>query len=209
NLDRCRITAPFAGRIDQVGVELGERIQVGQELLALLNPELIEVPIELPISVRHRVRSDAACRLSIDSSGEVVWSGRVQRISPSASEFTRTFKLYVEVDNRQQDERLVPGSFVRAEIDGPTLEDVLIIPRGVVQQGRVYVYRTGQAHPCPVQVVRHLQDRAVVTGLQPGDRVITSNLDALYDGAAVSLEGTARATPPSDGEALTAGTETR
>ncbi|MCP4592297.1 MAG: biotin/lipoyl-binding protein, partial [bacterium] len=47
NLDRCRITAPFAGRIDQVGVELGERIQVGQELLALLNPELIEVPIEL------------------------------------------------------------------------------------------------------------------------------------------------------------------
>lgn len=189
NVDRCRIVAPFDGQIDEVMIELGERVQIGRELVSLLNPDLIEVPIELPAAVRHRVRTGAPCRLAVDSTDEVAWSGRVQRISPTASETTRTFKLYVEVDNTELAQRLVPGFFVRAIIDGPTLAHVLIVPRGAIQQGRVFVYNDGTAHERDIQVVRHLLDQTVVSGLQPGEIVITSNLDALYGGAAVRLEG--------------------
>ena len=188
NLDRCRIAAPFDGRIDEVLVELGERVQLGRELVTLLNPDLIEVPLDLPASVRHRVRTGAACRLLVDSTDEVAWAGLVKRISPTASEATRTFKLYVEINNAEQTQRLVPGFFVRATVDGPTLEDVLIVPRGAIQQNRVFVYNAGEAHLRDVSVVRHLLDRTVVTGLRPGEVVITSNLDTLYEGAAVRLD---------------------
>ena len=199
NVERCRIAAPFDGRVDEVSVELGERVQVGRELVSLLNPDLIEVPIELPVSVHHRVLVGGGCRLSVDSTDEVAWAGRVRRISPTASETTRTFKLYVDVNNAEQTQRLVPGVFVRAMVDGPTLVDVLIVPRGAIQQGRVFVCNAGTAHPREVQVVRHLLDQTVVTGLRPGEIVITSNLDALYEGVDVRVagdpEGAGRASP--------------
>ncbi len=188
NVDRCRIVAPFDGQINDVMVELGERVPIGRELVSLLNPDLIEVPIELPAAVRHRVRAGAPCRLAVDSTDEVAWRGRVKRISPTASETTRTFKLYVEVDNTEQAQHLVPGFFVRAVIDGPTLAYVLIVPRGAIQQGRVFVFNQGRAHSREVHVERHLLDQTVVSGLQSGEIVITSNLDALYDGVAVRLE---------------------
>lgn len=188
DLQRCRVTAPFDGQVDAVQVELGERVQVGLPLLSLLDPQLIEVPIELPVAVRSRVRVGAACRLSVDTVSDVSWSGRIRRIAPTASESTRSFELYIEVKNSEGPAPLVPGYFVRAVIDGPTLADVLVVPRGAVQRGRVFVYEKGKASERDVRVERHLVDQSVVTGLQPGEMVITSNLDVLYEGAPVRLE---------------------
>jgi multidrug efflux pump subunit AcrA (membrane-fusion protein) len=133
----------------------------------------------------------------------VSWQGQVKRIAPAASEATRTFELFVEVNNTEQVHELVPGFFVRAEIEGPTLTDVLVVPRGSVQQSKVFVYQNGQARKRGVQVARVLRDRSVVTGIRSGDVVITSNLDALYEGAPVRLAGV-----PSPGEDRTSPTPT-
>jgi RND family efflux transporter MFP subunit len=188
NVDRCTVRAPFGGEVDEVMIELGERVQVGAPLLTLLDPATLEVPIELPVSYRPKVRVGVACRLSMESAPEWCWEGQVLRIDPRADELTRTFELYVEVDNRLRASPLMPGSFVQAEIDGPVLENVLIVPRGAVQQEQVFVYREGRAVRREVDVRQHLADRSVVTGLEPGDRVIVSNLDALYDGAPIRVD---------------------
>jgi RND family efflux transporter MFP subunit len=183
---RCGVTAPFAGRVEQVFVERGDWVGVGTPLLTLLDPYLIEVPIELPVSVRPRVSVDADCELSVDSMPQVTWNGAVKRIAPSASETLRTFALYVEVNNENQPHQLLPGYFVQAVIDGPTLENVMMVPRGVVQQGRVFIWNDGKAMPRDVTIERNLRDRTVISGLKAGDRVITSNLDVLQEGLPVS-----------------------
>jgi multidrug resistance efflux pump len=186
DFERCTITAPFAGRVDHVLVDRGDWVGIGTPLVTLLDPGLIEVPIELPVSIRPRVRVGAKCRLSVDSMPEITWDGSVKRISPSASETLRTFELYVEVNNEGQVHQLVPGFFVQARIDGPALENVMIVPRGVVQQGRVFICNDGRAMPRDVRIERHLRDQTVVTGLEPGDLVITSNLDVLHEALPVS-----------------------
>jgi len=189
DLTRCTIRAPFAGLVAEKLIEVGERVQKGSSLLALLDPGLIEVPVKLPVSVRPRVAIGSACKLTTPSMPGVSWQGQVKRIAPAASEATRTFELFVEVPNAEQEHELVPGFFVQAEIEGPKLVDVLVVPRGSVQQGEVFVYRNGKARKRGVQVARVLRDRSVVTGIQSGDVVIVSNLDALYEGAPVRLEG--------------------
>ena len=168
-------------------VEVGERVAPGQQLLSIVDLSRIEVPIELPVSLRARVQAGAPARLSLESGPDVVWSGRVARISPSADELTRAFSLFVEVDNAGRAVPLVPGMFVRARIDGQMLQDVLIVPRGSIQDGRVFVCRDGRARPQDVRAQRQLLDRTVVSGLEPGTVVITSNLDVLYDGAPVEV----------------------
>lgn len=190
NVERCTIRAPFAARIEDRPIDLGEYVQKGSSLITLLNPDLIEVAIELPLSARPRVTTDAPCTLDVPSMPDVTWQGTIKRIAPSARETTRTFAAFVEVDNRAHKHTLMPGYFVRARIEGPTLTDVLVIPRGTVQRGRVYVYQDGQARPREVRIVRDLKDRSIIAGLEPGQFVITSNLDALYDGLPVRLEET-------------------
>lgn len=199
NVERCRIAAPFSGRIETVAVERGERVASGQRLFALLDPRRIEVPIELPVSQRQRVAVGAPCELLIESDTDTRWRGAIARIAPSANEANRTFSIFVEVDNTQQPQPLLPGAFVRARIDGPTLDGVLVIPRGSISEGRVFLFEEGAARPRRVEVVRRLVDEAVITGLSPGDTVITSNLDSLFDGRPVMLQTDRRATGQTDG----------
>lgn len=185
NVERCRIIAPFAGRVEAVDVDPGEQVAPGQQLLALLDPRRIEVPIELPISYRDRVRVGATAHMSLESNRALDWTGEVARIAPAADAATRTFSVFVEVWNPEQAQSLMPGVFVQAEIEGPTLEDVLLVPRAAVRQSEVFVAEGGAARSRKVAVGQHLNDRTVVSGLQPGDIVITSNFDVLYDGAPV------------------------
>ncbi|MFH1746528.1 MAG: efflux RND transporter periplasmic adaptor subunit [Planctomycetota bacterium] len=187
NVERCTITAPFAGQLDEVLAEQGEHIAPGAQLFSIVDPGHIDVPIELPVALRGRLRVGAPCQLTLESRQDAVWRGQVVRIAPSADALTRTFALYVEVDNSLQAEPLVPGMFVRARIDGPLLQDVIILPRGCIHNSRVWVARDGHAYATPVTTVRHLLDRSVVDGLNAGEVVITSNLDVLYDGVPVNV----------------------
>jgi len=186
-LERCTIRAPFAGRIAEKSIEFGERVQKGSPLLSLLDPQWIEVSVSLPVSVRPRVAIGSGCTLTMPSQPDVSWQGNVKRIAPAANEATRTFELFVKVNNAEQTHELVPGFFVQADIEGPTLTDVLIVPRRSVQQSQVFIYNKGKASKRNVKIDRILRDRSVVKGIWPGDMVIISNLDALYEGAPVRL----------------------
>ncbi|MCK4340744.1 MAG: efflux RND transporter periplasmic adaptor subunit [Phycisphaerae bacterium] len=186
NVERCEIVAPFSGRVEQIRVEAGEQVVPGQQLLTLLDPDLIEVPLELAVSLRERVRAGTPARLMLESNPGAIWTGRVARLSPSADEMTRTFSLYIEVSNKEQSEPLMPGMFVQARIDGPTLTDVLLVPRAAVRRQRVFICEDNRAYAREVQIDQHLYERTVISGLSPGQVVITSNLDALYDGAPVN-----------------------
>jgi multidrug resistance efflux pump len=187
-VERCVIRAPFAGRVEQVSVELGEQVGPGRRLMVLVDPDLIEIPLALPVSLRPRVYVGAPVHLALESRPERAWSGRIVRIGPSADEQTRTFSAFIEVSNRAQPEPLMPGMFVRAQVEGPTLTDVLLVPRAAVRRERVFVCEAGQAFQRAVEIVEHVRDRTVVRGLSPGQVVITSNLDVLYDGAPVQPE---------------------
>lgn len=187
NIERCTIKAPFDGSIETRNVDLGERVQVGMAVLSFVDVELIEVPIEMPASLRSRLETGRTCRLRLESGPEVSWEGRVKRISPTANEQTRTFEAYVEVDNTAAAAKLMPGCFVRATIDGPVLADVIVVPRAAIQQDQVYVFQDGLARARAIEVERHLLDRSAVRGLKPGEIVITSNTTSLFDGAPVRI----------------------
>jgi multidrug efflux pump subunit AcrA (membrane-fusion protein) len=203
-IEKCHVTAPFAGHVERMSVNIGDRVMPGTELLQLVDTSVVEIPIELPASARPRVEVGAECRLDVESLSSVTWRGHVSRISPVADPRSRTFSAYIEVDNTEQETPLVPGYFVTARVAGPVLTQVLAVPRGAVLDGHVYVANDNVAHTRAVRVDRYIGDRAVVRGeLKPGDRVIVTNLDTLSDGTTVRIE-TAEASRSDD-----AGTPTK
>ncbi len=187
DVERCRIVAPFDGRVDELSTEMGEHVQPGRELLRIVALDRIEVPIELAASAGPRVHVGDTCRLALESLPDVHWEGKVARLSPSVDSRSRTFRAYIDVDNAEQDPPLQPGYFVIAVVEGLLIKDALLVPRvAVLEGGRVFVVNESRAHVRRVEVQRYVKDRAIVTGeIQADDRVIVTNLDKLSDGVDV------------------------
>ena len=195
NLERCTLKAPFDGRIEAVSVEAGERVAPGQALFAILDPDDLEIPVELSVSLRDRIQVGTTSRITTESRSDIVWEGRVARIAPSARPETRTFSAFLEVDRQTIEQPLLPGMFVRVALQGPAMEGVLVVPRGSIVDGQVFTVEDGLARPRPVSVTRHLRGESIVTGIDPGTQVIVSNLDVLFDGCAVELHEAAPTRP--------------
>jgi multidrug efflux pump subunit AcrA (membrane-fusion protein) len=191
NIERCEIKAPFAGRIRTMLVEIGELVGPGTVLMTLVDPSLVEIAVQLPAATYDLVRVDAPCRVQAESLPGAVWSGQVARIAPNADETTRTFAAYVIVDNTRQEQPLVPGMFVKAEVEGPTHKDRLLVARGAIRDGHVLVVDGGVARRRAVSVERLIGERAIVSGkINRGDRVILSHLSQLDDGSGVRISTT-------------------
>jgi RND family efflux transporter MFP subunit len=188
NVERCTIVAPFDGRLESMLVEVGDRVGPGSPLAVVLDASHVEIPIQLPASLASSVDVGAACRIETEQ-GNAAWTGSVVRVSPMADERMRTFGAYVEVDNEGLAQPLMPGSFVRATVAGPTHEDAVVVPRGAIRRGSVFMVEGDHARRVPVRIERFLGEGALVQAdLPDGAVVILSHLDTLAEGAPVRFE---------------------
>ncbi len=198
DVEHCRILAPFDGQIDELLVEVGERVQPGSAIAGVIDPWRIEVPIELPASAYTQVIPGAAVELWAENMPDLHWSGSVARKSPDADEQSRTFRAYVEVDNREQATRLVGGFFLSAAVTGQRWDGALLVPRGAIVDDSVFVAHTlfGRvvgwgcfSERREVEVKRFLGERALVAdGLEGGERIIVTNLDRLRHRGPVRMD---------------------
>jgi hypothetical protein len=92
---------------------------------------------------------------------------------------------------------LLPGTFVDVNIFGRTLADVIALPRYAIREGnRVWVYEKGTLRVRDVEVLRADRQRSLVAaGLDGGDLVVVSSLDAVTDGMKVRRAGDESAVP--------------
>ncbi|MAT16159.1 MAG: hypothetical protein CMJ46_12925 [Planctomyces sp.] len=145
NLEQTSVTPPFNAVISEVTVELGEYVNVGRELLKMVDVNVVEVPVSVTTEDYAFLRAQLdnkvypQVKLAPNETAEARWTGVVVRLSPVMNEQTRTVKAYVQVNNRDQKSPLLPGTFVHARIDGEVLDNVLIVPRDAIQNGQVFV----------------------------------------------------------------------
>ena len=189
NLERCSITAPFDGQIVKINADVGQMVAPGYILAVITDPSKIEVPVELPASMRFRIKLSADVEITPEVRQPGRWRGKVSRIDATIDPTTRTFRAFVLVDKPQQGIPLVPGAFVIANITGATHKSVIAIPRSVIRDDFVFVAKAGKAHKRKIEIKEFINERAIISkGLKPGEFVITSNMDVLYNGAPVTLQ---------------------
>jgi hypothetical protein len=99
---------------------------------------------------------------------------------------------------------LLPGTFADVTIFGRTIESVVELPRFAIHDGDlVWVYVDGVMDIREVEIARADRERSLIrSGLDDGDLVVLTSLDAVTDGMALRIEddeiGTTK--PPSEGE---------
>ncbi|MHC5110020.1 MAG: efflux RND transporter periplasmic adaptor subunit [Planctomycetota bacterium] len=188
NIERCTISTPYAGQISDRHVEVGDWVGPGTLVLSLVDASRVEIAAQLPAAVYNRVAPGASCTITSESLVETTWSGTVARIAPQVDEERRTFSAYIVVDNTRQTTPCVPGMFVTVDVEGPTHEDVFLVPRGALLGNTVFVMDEGRSRRREIEPGRYVGDSVIIDGgIRSGDQVILPPLAALNDGTEVSL----------------------
>ena len=133
-------------------------------------------------------------------SGESVqWTGRVERLLGDVTENGRMAQVLVLVPDplgmepgAETRRPLLLGEYVRVDILGPTLPQVIALPRSSMREGdRVWVQNAhDQLEIRQVEVVLSRQDSVLIqSGLEDGERVVISALPAALPGMLLQAVG--------------------
>lgn len=192
-LAKKRITAPFTGRLGIARVYPGQFLGKAESIVDLetLNP--IHADFTLPQQDISRVAVGQAVRVHIDAFADRAFSGTITAIAPRVDDATRSISLRATIDNPE--EALRPGMFGQVEIVLPSGGDMMVLPTAAIVYNPygnfVYVIEKGVAQQRFVQTGPERGSLvAILSGLKPGEMVVTSGQIKLRNGSPVQVNNT-------------------
>ncbi len=190
---RSVITAPFAGRVGQIDLEVGEVIAPSAPVARLLTLDPAVVTVSVSDKDIGAIRAGMDVQVTADARGIPV-QGVLAHVDPAADLRTRTFVAEIEVPN--PDHRLLPGMIASVTLDQPFAEDALVLPQEflVTRMDEVGVFLVGPENRAvwsPVVPSMVVRDQVVVeSGVEVDDVVVISGHRSLQDGDALLVART-------------------
>jgi membrane fusion protein, heavy metal efflux system len=182
---RVLVRAPVNGKVLDVNVAPGEyRTDTSAALMTVADLTTVWVASEIPESSVRLIHVGDPVAISLLAYPGELFHGRVARIADALDPQTRTLKVYVELANPKG--RFRPEMFGTVRHSGPPKHMPVVPPGAIVQEyGRdtVFLERApGQYERRQVTAGPSESDRVpVLSGLQPGDRVVVDGAVLLKD----------------------------
>lgn len=199
NLAYCRIISPIDGVVGLRQVDLGNYVQTsstsGLVVITQMQPisVLFSVPEDNLPDIIQRLKAGAT--LSVEAydraNTRLLATGQLGTLDNLIDTTTGTLKLRAMFAN--PDQLLYPNQFVNARLLVNTMQNTIRVPVPAVQRGEpgTFVYLINANNTVSVRPIKvgptDSGFQAVLSGLNPGDRVVTDGTDRLRDGAAVTL----------------------
>ncbi len=173
-LEQTRITAPFAGVLEERPVELGSLLEVGDTVGKLVELDPLLVAADVPEAAIMGIAPGSAAEVGF--LGDVTREGRVRFVARQANAATRTFPVEIELANP---DRAIPAGIsaavainlapIRAHAASPGI--LVLDDRGVL--GVKSVEDDGTVGFHPAEVVRAMGDVVWLAGLPDTIDLIT------------------------------------
>ncbi|MGB1255050.1 MAG: efflux RND transporter periplasmic adaptor subunit [Thiolinea sp.] len=211
NLERTKIKAPYAGRILEQRVDLGQYVSPNAVLGILYATDYVEVDMQLTLDQYALLEMpDAFAGEELDLTSQPVveftvpfgkdkqsWTGFVTGTRASLNEQSRQITVVARIDNPYERREgrtttLKIGQYLNADIEGRTFEEVYVLPPAAVRQNRDILQMVeNTVQIAPIEVVWSTEEEIVVTSdkdLQAAPVIITA-LGQATTGMKVALPG--------------------
>lgn len=169
-----QLLAAQPGTIMRDHFVVGELIEPGRVLFEISDESILWVEANLTPEQALQVATGSTAMVAV---GGETFQGQVTQVHHALDEDTRTLGVRIEIPN--PDDRLHPGLFVDVRIAGDATEPVLAVPAEAVLRSpdgdwMVFVeHEPGEYRPVEVDVLRTTGGMAVISGIEPGTRVVT------------------------------------
>ncbi|WP_455198692.1 efflux RND transporter periplasmic adaptor subunit [Kaarinaea lacus] len=207
-LQRCVIRAPFDGRVVEKKSDIGQYVTPGMLLAQVYATDVAEVRLplsqsqinllDLPstadgLSDNNRRSKPVKAMLTGHAAGQVqTWESNIVRKEAVIDERNRLQYVVAQVKDPYglnsgagNKPELTTGLFVEAEIEGRLMEKVFVLPRQTIHNNNtVWILdNDNRLRIKTVDLLHRGEERVYISkGLNNGDTVILSPLDAVIDG---------------------------
>jgi RND family efflux transporter MFP subunit len=188
------VVAPFDGVITQRNVDVGDLMQgdatSGTFMFTVMHSDVIRTQAYVPQDQAAGLVPGVKATVRVPQMPGRVFPGTVTRIADALQPNTRT--LLAEIDIRNPEGVLQPGTYVTVELLIPRKTPSLLVPaQGIIfnQNGmQVAVVKDGKASIQKITVTRDLGTQVEVDdGVEPGDQVILNPPVTLENGQKVRI----------------------
>lgn len=183
-LNKYTLYAPFSGVLTTAAVDEGAVIRPGQQLGTLMGTGYYELVATVPLSQLKFLQPGGNVALYSDDI-EGSWTGKVKRIADQLDAATQTVDVYIGVSGKD----LREGMYLRGEAQAVQLDNVVEIDRDLlVDERAVYVVERDTILTLqPVAIRKTNRQTVIVSGLDDGARLLTSDVAGPYDGMRVKI----------------------
>ncbi len=185
------IKAPFSGSITQRLADPGSMASPGVPLLEVQGNEL-RLEAVVPQAQVALVKLGQVLPVSLDALPGQSFMGKVTEIAPQGDPSSHTFVVKVTLPNNAS---IRSGMYGRTTLQQGS-DKRLLVPTSAITdvQGMHAVFVLSGNNQSVVMRLVSLgsqvgKDTIILSGLQPGDRIITQGAQSLHDGSAVTLNG--------------------
>ena len=207
SLNDTVLKAPIAGQISQRLAQPGERVGVDARILEIVDLRQIELESNLPSVDASKVKLGQLAQLRVEGAEGRI-TGRLVRVNPSAQLGTRTFMIYLKIEQPAGEKlALRQGLFAEGLLNASSTR-VLAVPLKSVRTDQVLPFvqlaREGKVHHQTVTLglrgMADSEEMVAVEGLREGDLLIKGATGLLRQGSTVlftpNTPAPAAATPP-------------
>ncbi len=189
----AQITAPYDGVVTARFADTGSLVQAGTSsggmpVVTVAQINLLRLRVPVAESLAAKIRNGDSAEIVVQATGEH-FTGKVTRSTNSLDMSTRTEQVEIDVPNR--DYHLQPGMYADVRLSANARPDALVVPIEAIQRGEaknqvLLVDKNDKVEFREVKLgIEGPNNVEIVSGLNPGDRVIVGNLNAYQPGEVV------------------------
>jgi RND family efflux transporter MFP subunit len=189
-LNYYRVTAPIAGTVGDVPVNVGDRVTRATELTTINENDVLELYINVPVQQAPNLKVGLPVRL-VDDRGQVLATNKITFVSPTVDTSMQSVLAKAQlVEGRGQ---FRADQFVRARVVWSTAPGLTVPVTAVSRINAQFFAFVAEksadgmiARQKPVQLGDIIGNEYILqSGLQPGEQLIVSGLQKIRDGAPV------------------------
>lgn len=202
-LSRTSVISPFNAMVLEEEVEQGQLVQPGNAIATLVGTDEFWVQATLSMADLRHIRlpgpdepgASARVYLDVGNGDSVVWEGTIVRLLSDLETTGRMARVLIRVLDPlglSGDEDKLPlllGSYVRAEIEASTLDNILVIPRAALREGeRIWIVdEKDELQIREAKILWTRQDSVLIANvINPGEQLVISGLRTALPGMKVN-----------------------
>lgn len=182
-IDKTEVRAPFAGLVGLRQISNGEFVNSTTLIANLQQIDPLKIEFSVPEKYAPQLKKGETVSFTIEGDNQQ-HSAQLFAIDNSINQNTRSILVRGKTNN--SDFKLKAGAFAKVQLDLDKLDSALMIPADVVIPDilgqKVFVMVNGVAFVHRVETgIRSENAIQVVSGINPGDTIITSGLLIMKD----------------------------
>ena len=211
SLERTKIVAPYAGRILQKQVDVGQVVSMNSKLAEIFATDHVEIRlplhnsdlrfINLPEQYSDKISKTNKLNnviLTSDLGTHSTWQGQLIRTEGSIDNNAQQLYVVAQIDdpfkqhlnaNNKRTMSLKIGQYLEAKISGKLLHKAMIIPNTSIYQGSyVYTVDKGMLQRRTIVIAWQNDHQALISsGLSFGQKLVLTSLGQVSSGTRVKV----------------------